>query len=551
MATGVLLANRWQILKKIGCGGMGTVYACNDSNLDKRVALKVLNEEWQDDQKVVARFHREIETLVGNSHPNIVSIHACSPKEMEPPVWLVMEFLDGPTLNIVLDESPNRRLHPQRILRIVTQMLDALETVHSHGIIHRDLKPENVFVLPGRRRTADWVKLVDFGIAKANETQVPTDESQRLTQVGTVIGTPFYMSPEQCLGSPNVDGRTDLYAVGVMLFEMATGRLPFVFSDKLTREDIMTAHIGTCPDSPRMINPEISPELEMVILRSLTKKPADRFLDANAFSKALEAAIPEDKDFYGDSQQVSPVNGRVVAAPPRVPTVAEEDRPTDERLDQTKTPTRLLGEKRPPAGIALAETITPTDLKREAARAKMDAAIQIAKNIGVWAWKPSRRAAMIAIGSTVFALIGLIILAALLPNSGKNATAVDGGVEVNATAAAPEKETSPQPNGQPDVIIRVPVPIPVPRNDAATDEPNNPPTATTVETDVPAVPADYAERLAEARRQESRGDNLVLRGRFEKALTTYQEALTLLPDGAENDKIRLRSKIGELERRLR
>lgn len=537
--TGKRFADRWQVLEAIGSGGMGVVYRGWDLKLKSHVAIKVLNPELRSDPSVVKRFAEEVDTLKRSAHPNIATIHDFSEDDV---IYLVLEFLDGPILKEVLDKSPERRLHLQRVRRIFTQILDALAVVHERGIIHRDLKPENVFVLrlgSGRGNT-DVIKLIDFGIAKFRGG--PQAARPGLTQAGMVLGTPYYMSPEQCRGETNVDNRTDLYAVGVMLYEAVTGRLPF---DKPTHPEIMTAHLKECPDAPGMLNQEIPPELEIVILRALTKDADKRFQDALEFSEALDEAIPEDPMFYRDSQRVSPINGRAVAAPPRVPTMAEEDRPTSPQSDDvSKTPTRLLGGGRPPAGLALAKTITPADLRREAAKAKVDAAMQaamqVAKNFGVWIQKPSRRATVISIGITILAVITLILLAVLLSNSSRHMKTADAGTTVAVTDA----EVPSPPVEQTDIlVIRAPVPVPA---DAIKSEPAEDVCTAEVEAseadagegearteateaevaNPPTPPVGYADLLAE-------GTVAFGRRNWRLAARRFTRATELWPEGAD------------------
>lgn len=479
--TGKRLADRWHVLDAIGGGGMGDVYRGFDLKLKVPVAIKVLSPKLRGDPSIVKRFSDEVDTLKRSAHPNIAIIHDFS--KDEDIIYLVMEFLNGPTLNAVLDESPDRRLHLQRVRRIFTQILDALAVVHERDIIHRDLKPENAFVLrlgSGRRNT-DVVKLIDFGIAKFRGC--PQAARPGLTRAGEVLGTPFYMSPEQCRGETNVDNRTDIYAVGVLLYEAATGRLPF---NKPTSPEIMVAHLNECPDAPRMLNPKISPELEMVILRALAKKPEGRFQDAVEFSEALEAAIPEDPMFYRDSQRVSPVSGKAVATPPRVPT---EDQPTDEQPDPTKTPTRLFSERRPPAGIALARTITPAGLKREVWKARVDAVVgRVAKNFGVWVGKtrPLYQYSRYFFAFLIF-VAALALSTIILPVGGGDANASDGDVgETTADATAVTDV----------LIVKMPVFVPLPPlRDAGADTPED---AGTAEAETPEADAGEDEARTEA-----------------------------------------------------
>lgn len=567
--TGTKLADRWQVLDVLGEGGMGVVYRGWDLRLGAPIAIKVLNPSLQGNPSIVKRFVEEVDTLKRSAHTNIATIHDFSAENEAGVVYLVMEFLDGPILKTVLDDSPARRLHPQKILRIFTQILDALDVVHERGIIHRDLKPENVFVLRlgGGKRNTDVVKLIDFGIAKFRGG--PPGTRPGLTQAGTVLGTPFYMSPEQCRGEVDVDQRTDIYAVGVMLYEATTGRLPF---NKPTSAEIMTAHLNECPDAPSVINPGISPELEMVILRALAKNPEGRFQDAVEFSEALEAAIPEDSLFYRDSKRPSPVNGMAAITPPHTPTptVIENEQANAEHSEPTpdlsKTPTRLLSRERPAAGLALAPTISSADLETRhsaarQAREAFDKAVAYLKQAEVWVLAPSRRVAVIATGITALVLVGLIVLAALLP-SGKSTTTADAGAEVEVETVPEEeipRDDQPDVDDQPDIIVlQVQVPIPVPvRQDAAADEPSNNPETETVAASPPVVPPpDYIELIEAAERARNwrtsvskleeatelwpegpdawvaLGEVFMVHGRIREARGAFQRGLDLLPSDA-------------------
>lgn len=585
--SGKLLANRWQVLDTIGSGGMGVVYRCWDMNLRATVAVKILNEEFQDDKKIVERFHREVETLILSAHPNIAVIHACSSREEEPPVFLVMELLNGPTLKMVLDESPDRRLHPQRILRVGTQVLDALDAVHERGIIHRDLKPENIFVLRTGtgRRNVDVTKVIDFGIAKANESY-SQGNGALLTQVGTVVGTPYYMSPEQCLGAVYTDQRSDLYAMGVILYEMATGRLPF---DKPTREEVMTAHIAEVPDSPSMLNPDISQKFEMVILKAMAKKARDRFASAAEMSEALEEAILEDKNYYRDSQRVSPVDGRAWSTPPRVPAAVSPDAAPEKTplRDVSAIPTDLLQSSVEPAvaDLGLAKTVTPKDLEREAravaektsldeadsaeeaalpvavstpdiilppiggttarnwtkdVQVPLDAVVAHLKHFGVWIGKIPRQAKIITLAGAGLALLLLVIAAMAARGCGSKTSAADAGEITETMVAEAEADVFTPPARQPDVIvIQEPVPTPPSPADA---------TAEVAEETAEAMPAERVDYAAEVSLPEIQPEaapvvppdgyaELIERARrarnWRTAAAKLEETIQLWPDGPD------------------
>jgi len=361
-ADGGLIAGRYKIMdpKPIGQGGMGLVFLGYDVRTKRNVAIKILHEQFENMPEVVARFHRETDAVNRIGHEGIVVIHDRAAPD-ETPVFIVMEFLDGKTLAQIIDEADHdgKPLHLQHIRYIGLKILEPLAAAHVVGVIHRDLKPENIFVIgPLHRRYR--VKLLDFGIAKFKEAD------PHLTQHGTVVGTPLYMSPEQLQGYP-VDHRTDIYAIGCVLFEMATSRPPFV--GDLT--EVQQGHIHCLPDDPSNRNGEVPPALALVIKTALAKDPDRRFPDVEAMRVALEDAIPEDKMFWRDSRPPSPVSGRAVG--PREPRLLPRDvrvgpRTPSDGDDPAPTPTRLISEEAAAArslevgDIGRAKTIlTPTN----------------------------------------------------------------------------------------------------------------------------------------------------------------------------------------------
>ena len=204
------LLGRYQVVEELGRGGMGVVYRAYQPSLNRHVAIKVLPPQLSLDQQLVGRFQREARAAANLRHPNIVVIYDVG--EEKGIHYIVMEYLEGRTLKqLVEEEGP---LHPKRAAHIVEQVAAALDYAHQRGFVHRDVKPANIFVGPG-----DHVTLTDFGIAKA------ASETQQLTRTGTLMGTPEYMAPEQATGG-EVDHRTDLYALGVVLYQMLTGHVP-------------------------------------------------------------------------------------------------------------------------------------------------------------------------------------------------------------------------------------------------------------------------------------------------------------------------------------
>ena len=270
----------YQVLEKIGEGGMGSVYLAQHPLIGKRVALKVLHREFSTNPDVIDRFFTEAKAVNDIQHPNIVdiidygSIPGSHGVDM---VFFLMEFLDGQSIADVIDN--HAPLGVERALTIASQIADALGASHAQGIIHRDLKPDNVFLIDRGRRT-DVVKVLDFGIAKLTGDR----SGGRRTQTGIVIGTPYYMSPEQCEGKCNVDHRTDVYALGVVLYEMLTGTLPFRGEGY---GEILMQHLTRPPPPLRDAVPELSPDVEAVVLRALAKDRDHRYPSMSEFMTAL------------------------------------------------------------------------------------------------------------------------------------------------------------------------------------------------------------------------------------------------------------------------
>jgi serine/threonine protein kinase len=274
---GTMLGN-YKILAPLGQGGMARVYRAHQENLGREVAVKVLPPWYAADRNFVERFNLEAKMVAGLSHPNIVTIHDFS--EQNGHLYIVMQLVDGGTLKQQLDalrEPPGTgAMDLLEANRIFKQLADALAYAHRKGIIHRDIKPVNVLMDSGNRPI-----LTDFGIAKVLEG------SKELTRPGAGVGTPEYMSPEQCKGEA-VDGRADIYALGIMLFETLTGRTPFVGDNypALAHSQIYEE----APD-PRIFNPQIPPAVRDVIMISLQKKPEFRYQRAGDMAEALDRAV--------------------------------------------------------------------------------------------------------------------------------------------------------------------------------------------------------------------------------------------------------------------
>ncbi len=262
---GRTLDGRYVIERVLGSGGMGLVYQARHAMLGKALAIKVLKHEVSRDEQVMARFRREAQSASAIGSPHICDVSDFGTLH-DGSTYFVMELLDGPSLTAVLKQQ--RPMPTDRLLRVAAQLCDALGAAHERGIIHRDLKPDNVHLVRHGQRD-DFVKVLDFGIAKVGGA------NSKLTRAGQVFGTPHYMSPEQCAGR-DVDHRTDIYALGVMLYEMATGQVPF---DADNLMGVLTKHVYEQPIPPRELPPPVSipPGLEAVILKCLTKQPEQRY----------------------------------------------------------------------------------------------------------------------------------------------------------------------------------------------------------------------------------------------------------------------------------
>ena len=264
-----LFDGRYQLLGRLGAGGMATVWLAEDTSLHRKVAIKVLAERYAEDEQFVERFRREAQSAAGLNHPNIVAIYDRGVAEGT--YYIAMEYLDGPTLKDVIDERGG--LDPNRAIGFATQILSALRFAHNHGVVHRDIKPQNVVVAPDGR-----LKVTDFGIARAGASQ--------MTEVGSIVGTAQYLSPEQARGEV-VGPPSDLYSVGIVLYEMLTGRVPFEGDSAVA---IAMKHLSEEPVPPSAYAPGTPPALEKVVLRALAKDAGDRYQTAEEMAADLDRA---------------------------------------------------------------------------------------------------------------------------------------------------------------------------------------------------------------------------------------------------------------------
>jgi eukaryotic-like serine/threonine-protein kinase len=269
LAPGTMIDGRYKILSRLGAGGMADVFLAEDEQLGRKVALKLLYQRFAEDSGFVERFRREAQAAAGLQHPNVVSVYDRG--AYDGTYYIAMEYLPGRSLKqLIRAEAP---LDPVRAIDITLQVLKAARFAHRRGVIHRDLKPHNVIV-----DDADNAKVTDFGIARAGASD--------MTETGSIMGTAQYLSPEQAQGHA-VSAGSDLYSVGVVLYEMLTGRVPFDAESAVT---IALKHVSEAPPPMTAINPSVPPELEQVVMWALNKNPVDRPANADQFIAALEQA---------------------------------------------------------------------------------------------------------------------------------------------------------------------------------------------------------------------------------------------------------------------
>lgn len=307
--------NNYEIVSQIGEGGMGAVYMARHPFLDRKVAIKVLRPSLASDQTLVNRFFNEARAATAIRHTNIIEVSDVGLLPASSTPYLMMEYLDG--------ENISRRLKRMGRIRVgdavefAFQTASALTAAHDKGIIHRDLKPENLFLVPDPNVPGrEIVKVLDFGIAKLRGDLGPGTGGNSVggevkTQTGQIMGTPPYMSPEQCRGvSSQIDHRTDIYSLGIILFEMLCGVPPFT-GDGFG--DILVAHLTQEPPAPRSINPGIPEHLERTILKALAKKPAERFASMAELQAALAGGPARTEAYVTAARMEAPASTQLAA----------------------------------------------------------------------------------------------------------------------------------------------------------------------------------------------------------------------------------------------
>jgi eukaryotic-like serine/threonine-protein kinase len=283
---GRVFDGKYRLEEPLGGGGMGTVYRATHLLIERPVAIKVLSQRFVGDQTAQERFRREARAAGRMHHPNAVTVNDFGTTE-DGWLYIVMELLEGRTLrDLLAHEAP---LDPARAVSFMLQACSAVGAAHDANLIHRDLKPANIFI-EQRPDLPAVVKVLDFGVAKFAVDEHEDDDYQTLTQVGAIIGTPRYMSPEQCAGTAPLTPASDVYSLGIILYEMLTGAVPFSAETPLA---LAMKQVTEAPRPPREIVPAIPRELETVVLHALAKHAADRPPDANEFRRELHATAED------------------------------------------------------------------------------------------------------------------------------------------------------------------------------------------------------------------------------------------------------------------
>src|SRR4051794_8550287 len=279
--VGQTIAGKYKVIRLLGEGGMGCVYQGEQmlGSTARKVAIKTLHKHLSHDESIKARFDREAGTVAALEHPNTIQVYDFGAME-DGTLYLVMEFVQGRSVADILEKDG--AMPPARVENILRQVCGSLEEAHGHGIVHRDLKPDNV-VLCERAGQKDWVEVLDFGIAKRSSEHDPNEA--KLTQQGMVLGTPPYMSPEQFTGQP-VDARSDIYALGVMTYEMLVGKYPF---EANTAWEWASKHMTEAPRpiETQALGSNVPDRMRHAITRALAKNKDERFASVTEFYEAM------------------------------------------------------------------------------------------------------------------------------------------------------------------------------------------------------------------------------------------------------------------------
>lgn len=396
LKVGAIVDDKYRLLELLGQGGMGSVFLAEHVILSKRVAIKFLNSQYATDQEAVLRFYQEAQAAAAAGHKGIVEVHDIGQTEDGSP-YLVMELLHGESLFEIMQRQG--RIDVNSAVDVAVQVLSALIAVHKQGIIHRDLKPENIFVCY-QPDGSELVKILDFGVSKVAASK----SGARLTQTGIVLGTAYYMAPEQARGSRNIDHRVDVWAMGVILYEMLTGRLPF---EGENYNEVLVKLIEGRFSPPREYDPYIPSEIENIILKALAQKREERY-------KRAVDLLHDVLAFRGQATHVgpSPASSLDRELPDLGAEDDDEDRTVvDPRLAIACKTTHLLPAKEatPKDDISNSEQITTPRRRRETASDPAQTLAGITKRATSIFTKRSRakRSRKIALAGAILVLLGI------------------------------------------------------------------------------------------------------------------------------------------------
>ena len=375
LQTGEILDGKYRIVRELGSGSMGAVYEGAHVGIKRKVAIKVLLPAVAERKDTVQRFEREAQAAgrIGSEHiVEVVDLGTLA----DGGFYMVMEFLEGETLGSRI--RSRGRLPPRDLVPIIQQLLTGLEGAHTARIIHRDLKPDNVFLVADHAGAKDFVKILDFGVSKFNP--LTDDNPMSMTKTGTVMGTPFYMAPEQAKGSRDVDPRSDLYSVGVILYEAVTGQVPFHAG---TFNELIFKIVLETPPAPETFVPDLDPAFSRIIRRAMSRESTDRYNTAADFRDALsvwlhtgrdnkQTSVPPPPLGSGEHEPAATVvvdpkrtaGGTVIAAPepPGTALMVPEDEPATlvrpSPLDPRHMPTPV-GARPPPSERFVPDSVWP------------------------------------------------------------------------------------------------------------------------------------------------------------------------------------------------
>jgi serine/threonine-protein kinase len=431
LETGQIVDGKYKIVRLLGTGGMGAVYEGENTRIRRRVAIKVLHASISQAAESVARFEREAQAAA-----RIGSDHICEVLDLgvlpDGSRYMVMEYLDGETLGARIKRA--YRLTPAQGVAIMTQVLDALGAAHAAGIVHRDLKPDNIFILPSKAGRTDYIKILDFGVSKFSQLSGETGDEFNVTRAGSVIGTPYYMSPEQARGMATVDGRSDIYAIGVVLYQATTGQVPFRAE---TFNELLFKIALEVPPPPQHFVPDIDPEFSAIIQRAMSREQTHRFQTCAEFRDALLA-------WQATKSAGAPFGAGAMASPHAGPQM-RPSMPMVPPFTQTQPPPMSVTPQ--PGALGGINTPQPQQYG-EGAQATGNAWGNASSTVNASPPKPQSSMALVSVLVGVVALGGLGVAGYLFfgkKDSGHAGDLVATAAPTSAPTPAPTPTTPPEP----------------------------------------------------------------------------------------------------------